>query len=112
MNEDQISEALGNIPGLETIYLNPEPTEPTENDRRLLVHEINSRLPEEAKERYAALVAEYGEEDVFDTKALEEYFVATSFAAPFVFVRRKSDNKEGTLIFAHSPRFYFGWKEN
>lgn len=58
----------------------------------------------------AALVAaiEAGE-PVWDTDELRAEFRVTGFAAPFVVVERKSDGAKGSLMFAHSPRFYFGW---
>ena len=30
--------------------------------------------------------------------------------APYVFVQRKSDLTKGSMLFQHSPRFYFGFK--
>ena len=40
------------------------------------------------------------------SEAVEKYeFVA--FCAPFVKVRRKTDDQTGTLEFQHNPRFYF-----
>ena len=30
--------------------------------------------------------------------------------APLVVVRRKSDGVKGSLMFQHSPRFYFGFE--
>ena len=40
------------------------------------------------------------------SEAVQEYeFIA--FCAPFVEVRRRADQKAGTLEFQHSPRFYF-----
>ena len=58
----------------------------------------------------AALVAaiEAGE-PTWDTDQLRAEFTVTGFAAPFVVVERKSDGAKGSLMFAHSPRFYFGW---
>lgn len=44
------------------------------------------------------------------SEAIEKYeFIA--FCAPFVEVRRKTDNQIGTLEFQHSPRFYFKFVE-
>ena len=44
------------------------------------------------------------------SEAMEKYeFVA--FCAPFVEVRRKTDNQMGTLEFQHNPRFYFKFIE-
>lgn len=85
--------------------------EETEIIRRVLVYQINSRLSADEQERYQELVAKYGENDVFDTKAVEENFEITGFMAPFVVAIRNSDHKKGTLQFCHSPRFYFGFEE-
>lgn len=38
-------------------------------------------------------------------------FNVLAFSAPFVIVERKSDNKKGSLMFQHSPRYYFSFKE-
>jgi hypothetical protein len=83
----------------------------TEEIRKQLIHEINSRLPEDKKERYLDLVCKYGAENVFDTEALQKNFIAEGFMAPFVVVRRRSDNKKGVMQFCHSPRFYFDFQE-
>lgn len=48
----------------------------------------------------------------WDTKALAAEFTVRGFMAPFVIVRRKSDGKNGTLEFQHSPRVYFNWQED
>jgi len=78
-------------------------SDPTEPVRRLLVDAINS--DPDGRE---ALEAEQGQ--VWDTDELTKDFDVLSFLAPFVVVRRKSDRKKGTLVFQHSPRFYFGFK--
>jgi hypothetical protein len=36
-------------------------------------------------------------------------FEVVGFAAPFVHVIRRSDQRDGSLTFTHNPRFYFGW---
>jgi hypothetical protein len=46
------------------------------------------------------------------TQQLADEFEVLGFAAPFVVVQRKSDRKRGTLEFTHSPRVYFGWRED
>lgn len=48
---------------------------------------------------------------VWDTDQLQEAFSVEAFLAPYVYVTRKSDGKKGTLMFTHSPRFYFGFDE-
>lgn len=47
----------------------------------------------------------------WDTEGLTRDFEVLGFMAPFVVVKRRSDDKEGSLEFAHHPRVYFGWKE-
>jgi len=46
---------------------------------------------------------------VWDTQELSRDFEVLGFRAPFVIVRRKRDSVKGTLIFQHSPRFYFSF---
>jgi len=79
----------------------------TEGIRRILVELINKnpKTLEEFKK-------EYGEKDVWDTKELQRDFVVHSFLAPFVFVTRKSDGKDGIISFQHSPRVYFNFSED
>lgn len=54
-----------------------------------------------------ALEAEHGQ--VWDTEQLRAEFEATRFAAPIIFLRRRSDSQKGTMLFQHHPRFYWGW---
>jgi len=80
-------------------------TDPTESTRRLIVAEIN--YDPGSRE---ALEAAHGQ--VWSTPELTQDFEVLGFLAPFVGVRRKSDNKRGSLLFQHSPRFYFGFQED
>lgn len=48
----------------------------------------------------------------WDTQQLQQDFEVLGFSAPFVVVRRKSDNQRGTLEFTHNPRVYFGFQED
>jgi len=48
---------------------------------------------------------------VWDTAQLQEDFSVVGFGAPYVVVRRKADNVEGSLQFQHRPRFYYNFKE-
>ena len=41
------------------------------------------------------------------TAELSAEFEVIGFMAPFVAVRRKSDGVKGSLMFTHSPRYYF-----
>ena len=77
----------------------------TENIRREMVESINSQ-PNERE----ALEAEYGQ--VWDTQELGRDFTVESFMAPFVVATQKSTGDKGTLMFSHSPRFYFNWRSN
>ena len=58
------------------------------------------QLKEQLKEHYG---------EVWDTKQLQKDFEVTGFQAPFVAVKRKSDNVIGSLEFTHMPRFYFNF---
>lgn len=78
--------------------------DPTENIRKEMVEAINA----EPGSRNA-LEKEHGQ--VWDTQELANDFEVTGFMAPFVIVRRKSDNAKGTLMFQHVPRFYFGFEK-
>lgn len=55
------------------------------------------------------LEKQFGE--VYDTKEVQEAFVVHQFVAPYVSVTRKSDGARGTLMFLHSPRFYFDFEQ-
>ena len=77
--------------------------DPTETIRRQEVIEINS----EPSSR-EALESKHGQ--VWDTDQLRRDFDVLGFMAPYVGVRRKSDNVVGSLQFQHDPRFYFGFK--
>jgi len=77
----------------------------TEDYRRQRVAEINSDPGD--RER---LEQEHGQ--VWDTNQLGADFEVIGFAAPFVIVRRKSDGREGSMEFQHSPRFYYNFIPN
>ena len=72
----------------------------TENTRREMVENINSN-PHSRE----ALEKEHGK--VWDTSELGQDFEVIGFMAPFVIVKRKSDNKKGSIMFQHCPRYYF-----
>lgn len=79
--------------------------DPTESIRREMVAEINAE-PGSRED----LENKYGE--VFSTNELQEAFSVKGFMAPYVVVERKSDGKEGSMMFQGSPRFYFCFKED
>lgn len=72
----------------------------TENIRRAMVQEINAGCSSRD-----VLEAEYGQ--VWDTQELAKDFEVTGFMAPFVVVKRKSDGVVGSMLFRHSPRYYY-----
>jgi len=77
----------------------------TEQARRALVARINSQAAERA-----ALEARYGQ--VWNTSELANDFEVVEFAAPFAVVKRKADNRIGSLMFQHHPRYYFSFQED
>lgn len=79
--------------------------DPTEQIRQLAAEIINEEQLHRAK-----LEELYGQ--VWNTQELQKDFQVLGFGAPFVIVRRKSDGVEGSLLFQHSPRFYWGWAED
>ena len=73
--------------------------DPTEGIRRELVYAINSGIiPPKGKE--------------WTTDELTEEFEVIGFLAPFVVVRNIATGKKGSMMFRHSPRVYFGYKED
>jgi len=78
-----------------------DPTEPIRRAMSILINAV------EGSREY--LESKYGE--VWNTKELQEDFFVEGFLAPFVSVKRKSDNVKGTLEFQHDPRFYFNFSD-
>ena len=72
----------------------------TESIRREMVAAINADPTSRE-----GLVQKYGK--VWNTEELAQDFEVTGFMAPFCAVKRKTDGVKGTLMFQHSPRFYF-----
>jgi hypothetical protein len=77
----------------------------TEDIRRELVAEINTDT-----HTRTSIEAEHGQ--VWSTDELCRDFEVLGFLAPFVVVKRLSDGKKGSLMFTHSPRFYYGFQED
>lgn len=77
----------------------------TENIRRQQQEKINSD-----KRTRKDLEVEYGK--CWDTAELQIDFEVLGFLAPYAMVRRKVDNKLGSVLFRHSPRIYFNFKED
>lgn len=81
----------------------------TEKIRRKMVEEINEEVKSnDSNEERKRLEEKYSQ--VWNTKELQEDFEITAFMAPFVGVTRKSDRKEGIMMFQHLPRFYFSFQ--
>jgi hypothetical protein len=79
----------------------------TENIRREMVQEINTEAKVMERKDFEV---KYGQ--VWDTQELGADFKVLGFMAPFVVVERKYDGVKGSLIFSHSPRFYFSFTED
>lgn len=77
-------------------------SDPTEQTRRERLAEING--DPSGRE---ALEELYGQ--VWSTDELRQDFEVVGFAAPLVVVRRRADDKLGSLEFQHNPRFYFNF---
>lgn len=77
--------------------------DPTETFRRAEVATIN-RVPGCRED----LEAKYGQ--VWSTDEMCQEFEAIGFMAPYVVVRRRSDQVKGSLKFQHNPRFYFNFQ--
>lgn len=78
-------------------------TDPTETTRREMLAEINA---EPGSREY--LEAKHGQ--VWTTSELSQCFDVLGFMAPIVVVRRRSDGVKGSVMFQHSPRFYFSFE--
>lgn len=86
-------------------------TDETENFRRWMVVKLNSAVKSSNSitERNR-LERIYGE--VWNTQELQRDFEVIAFMAPYVVVKHKGTEKIGTLLFQHSPRFYFSFLED
>ena len=72
----------------------------TEGWRRQMLPKMASELAK----------ARLGGEPIWDTQQMTKDFQVVGFLAPFIVVIRREDGLPGTLMFQHSPRFYFGWE--
>lgn len=77
--------------------------DPTEGIRRKMVQDINTDPGERG-----LLEAQYGQ--VWNTEELSSDFKVEGFMAPYVVVTRKSDGAKGSMMFQHSPRYYFNFR--
>lgn len=76
----------------------------TENRRRQMVGQINSDPL--SREELEAL---YGKGNIWNTNELSRDFTMHGFMAPLCVVTEKSSGRKGSVLFQHSPRFYFDW---
>lgn len=74
--------------------------DPTYELRKRRWEEINSnpRSREELEKQFGM---------VWSSKEMGKEFIVDYFLAPLVIVRRRADGVKGSLLFQHSPRFYF-----
>jgi hypothetical protein len=75
----------------------------TESIRRQQLVEINTQPGSRE-----LLEARHGQ--VWDTQQLGQDFTVEGFMAPYVVVKRKADGQRGSLMFQHSPRYYFAFQ--
>lgn len=80
----------------------------TEQIRRSRLAVINCAVESHhADAERKRLEAQY--DQVWDAAQLAQDFEVLGFMAPYVVVRRRSDERKGSLEFQHSPRFYFNF---
>jgi hypothetical protein len=76
----------------------------TEPFRRARVNQLAAQQTDNRAE----LETRHGK--VWNTDELRTEFDVTGFMAPYVIVRRRSDNAVGSLEFQHEPRYYFSFQ--
>ena len=74
----------------------------TEAIRKQMVAELNSEDNTKTE-----LEAKHGQ--IWTTSEMQEEFDALGFMAPFIIVRKRDTGERGSLMFTHSPRYYFSW---
>jgi hypothetical protein len=88
-------------------------TDPTETFRRAAISVINSGIESnDERDERKRLEGAYGVGNVWSIDELTGVFEINSFLAPFCSAVRKADGVKGILMFQHSPRFYFDFREN
>jgi hypothetical protein len=73
-------------------------SDPTESIRRKTVSQINQLQDGELPTPH------------WTSEEFVQEFTVLGFLAPYVHVIRKSDGVEGSIMFRHNPRIYFGFK--
>jgi hypothetical protein len=76
---------------------------------------LDTTAPADRAQFAASLPAELREialagEPVYTTEQMRELFTVEGFAAPYVLVRRKSDDATGLMLFTHQPRYYYAFE--
>jgi hypothetical protein len=80
----------------------------TEEIRRARLAEIASAVEsQDTSSERRRLEGQYGQ--VWDTAQLAMDFEVLGFMAPYVVVRRRADERKGSLEFQHHPRFFFNF---
>lgn len=79
--------------------------DPTEGARMVMVHLINSGAGEKEE-----LKAQWGKNNVWDTSELSRDFEVQGFMAPYCAVVKKATREKGSVMFQHSPRYYYNFK--
>jgi len=92
------------------VYVGGMNTDPTEGIRREMVERINGLADTPNADRMR-LETEYGKGNVWNTQELSTRFEVIGFMAPFCVVKDKTTGRKGSVMFQHSPRFYFGFRE-
>lgn len=75
----------------------------TKSIRKQMVAELN--LDDNTK---ADLEAKHGK--VWTTSEMSAEYEALGFMAPYIIVRKRETGERGSLMFTHSPRFYFNFQ--
>lgn len=75
----------------------------TESIRKQMVADLNSE-----DNTRAELEAKHGK--TWTTAEMQAEFEALGFMAPFIVVRKRDTGERGSLMFTHSPRFYFSFQ--
>lgn len=95
------------------LHLKETMKDETQTVRQIMTTIVNASVEslDNEKERQR-LTKEYG--PVWNTQELQNDFEVLGFMAPFVIVRNRNSltNEKGTLMFQHSPRFYFNYRKD
>jgi hypothetical protein len=83
----------------------------TEASRKKTVKQLSSEVVStDITAERTRLEEKYGQ--VWDVTEVSKDFMIKGFMAPYVVVEKKPDRQKGSLMFQHSPRFYFNFQPN